>query len=160
MLGTSSAGTETLKNLVLPGIGNITVVDDKKVEARDLGNDFFVTEESVGQSKAQVVLDLMLEMNPEDVNGEAVDQSVADYITDKAETIKNAQLVIACDVDDATALKISKLTEPGNVPLLVLRQYGMLGYLRVSKPVNCIVESKQALVTIRDLRVAQPFPEL
>ena len=45
MLGTSSAGTETLKNLVLPGFGHITVVDDKRVEARDLGHDFFVTEE-------------------------------------------------------------------------------------------------------------------
>lgn len=68
--------------------------------------------------------------------------------------------MIACDVDDETALAISKLTEPGNIPLLILRQYGMIGYLRVSKPINCIVESKQALVTIRDLRVAQPFPEL
>ena len=48
MLGTSSAGTETLKNLVLPGFGNITIVDDKRVEQSDLGNDFFVTEESVG----------------------------------------------------------------------------------------------------------------
>ena len=32
MLGTSSAGSETLKNLVLPGFGNITIVDDKLVE--------------------------------------------------------------------------------------------------------------------------------
>ena len=48
MLGTSSASTETLKNLVLPGFGNITIVDDKLVEARDLGNDFFVTAEQVG----------------------------------------------------------------------------------------------------------------
>jgi len=52
MLGTSSAGTETLKNLVLPGFGNITIVDDKRVEARDLGHDFFVTAEQVGQPKA------------------------------------------------------------------------------------------------------------
>ena len=48
LLGTSSAGTETLKNLVLPGFGNITIVDDKLVEERDLGHDFFVTAENVG----------------------------------------------------------------------------------------------------------------
>ena len=76
MLGTSSAGTETLKNLVLPGFGNITIVDDKRVEERDLGNDFFVTAESVGSPKAQVILDLLLEMNPEDVQGAAVDMAV------------------------------------------------------------------------------------
>jgi amyloid beta precursor protein binding protein 1 len=28
MLGTGAAGTETLKNLVLPGVGTIVVVDD------------------------------------------------------------------------------------------------------------------------------------
>ena len=84
----------------------------------------------------------MLEMNPEDVQGQAVDKSVAAYISEQADQIRAAQLVIACDVDDATALSISKLTEPGNIPLLILRQYGMIGYLRVSKPINCIVESK------------------
>ena len=73
MLGTSSAGTETLKNLVLPGFGHITIVDDKKVEESDLGNDFFITAESIGQSKAQVNLDLLLEMNPEDVQGVAIE---------------------------------------------------------------------------------------
>ena len=52
VLGTSSAGTETLKNLVLPGFGNIMIVDDKRVDARDLGNDFFVAQESIGQPKS------------------------------------------------------------------------------------------------------------
>ena len=37
-----------MKNLVLPGFGHITIVDDKTVEERDLGNDFFVTANTVG----------------------------------------------------------------------------------------------------------------
>ena len=131
MLGTSSAGTETLKNLVLPGFGNITIVDDKRVEERDLGNDFFVTAESVGSPKAQVILDLLLEMNPEDVQGTAVDMAVSAYITGQAEAISNAQLIIACDIDDAEALRLSDICAAKNVPLLVLRQYGMVGYLRL-----------------------------
>ena len=90
MLGTSSAGTETLKNLVLPGFGHITIVDDKKVEESDLGNDFFITAESIGQSKAQVNLDLLLEMNPEDVQGVAIESSVATFIESKQDQIKAA----------------------------------------------------------------------
>ena len=43
MLGTSSAGSETLKNLVLPAIGKFTIVCDKNVTESDFGNDFFVT---------------------------------------------------------------------------------------------------------------------
>lgn len=52
-LGISPAGTETLKNLVLPGIGHITIVSDKKVSERDLSNNFFVREEAVGSSIAK-----------------------------------------------------------------------------------------------------------
>ncbi len=75
---------------MLPGFGNITIVDDKLVEARDLGNDFFVTAEQVGQSKAQVTLDLLLEMNPEDVKGSAVNMGVEQYITENAAMIEGA----------------------------------------------------------------------
>ena len=32
MLGSSSAGSETLKNLVLPAVGKFTIVDDAKVK--------------------------------------------------------------------------------------------------------------------------------
>jgi amyloid beta precursor protein binding protein 1 len=37
VLGTSAAATETLKNLVLPGIGEILIVDDHITCERDLG---------------------------------------------------------------------------------------------------------------------------
>jgi amyloid beta precursor protein binding protein 1 len=71
MLGTSSAGTETLKNLVLPGIGCFTIVDDVLVQERDFGNDFFVTRDDLGKSKADAVTTLMCEMNP-DVKGKSI----------------------------------------------------------------------------------------
>ena len=36
----------------------------------------------------------------------------------------------------------------------------MIGYLRISKPVNAIIQAKLAQVKFRDLRVAEPFEEL
>lgn len=36
----------------------------------------------------------------------------------------------------------------------------MVGYLRLQKPTNCIIEPKIAQVKFKDLRVAQPWPEL
>lgn len=45
LLGASTAGVEALKNLVLPGCGHFTVVDDKLVTERDLGNNFFCSPE-------------------------------------------------------------------------------------------------------------------
>lgn len=40
LLNCGPTGSETLKNLVLGGIGSITVVDGSKVELGDLGNNF------------------------------------------------------------------------------------------------------------------------
>ena len=40
LLNCGPTGTEALKNLVLGGIGSVTVVDGSKVEPSDLGNNF------------------------------------------------------------------------------------------------------------------------
>ena len=40
LLNCGPTGSETLKNLVLGGVGSITVVDGSKVEEGDLGNNF------------------------------------------------------------------------------------------------------------------------
>ncbi len=49
-----AVGAETLKNLVLPGIGSFTILDDHRVTSDDLGNNFFVTMDSVGKPRAEV----------------------------------------------------------------------------------------------------------
>ncbi len=38
LIGASAIGTELLKDLVLPGIGSFTIVDDTMVSKKDLGN--------------------------------------------------------------------------------------------------------------------------
>lgn len=40
LLNCGPTGSETLKNLVLGGVGSITIVDGSKVEFGDLGNNF------------------------------------------------------------------------------------------------------------------------
>jgi NEDD8-activating enzyme E1 regulatory subunit len=97
MLGTSSAGSEALKNLVLPAIGKFTVVCDKNVLESDFGNDFFVTREHLSMPKAQVVAEMLAEMNP-DVQGNHVVSSVQNFIDTQAQTLTSCQLVIANDV--------------------------------------------------------------
>uniref|UniRef100_A0A2P2KNU2 NEDD8-activating enzyme E1 regulatory subunit n=1 Tax=Rhizophora mucronata TaxID=61149 RepID=A0A2P2KNU2_RHIMU len=63
LLNCGPTGSETLKNLVLGGIGSITVIDGSKVEEGDLGNNFMVDESSIGQSKAKCVCACLQELN-------------------------------------------------------------------------------------------------
>ena len=70
-LGLTPAGTEALKNLVLPGIGFIRIVSDAKVTERELGRNFFLRPESVGKDIASEALSNLLELNP-DVKGDSI----------------------------------------------------------------------------------------
>ena len=69
--GSSVAGIETLKNLVLPNIGNFTIADSAKVTEADLGINFFVRAQSLGKSRAEECKELLEELNP-DVKGHAI----------------------------------------------------------------------------------------
>jgi NEDD8-activating enzyme E1 regulatory subunit len=63
------AGVETLKNLVLPGVGGFTIVDPAVVTEADLGVNFFLEESSLGKSRAQETCTFLTELNP-DVDGD------------------------------------------------------------------------------------------
>ena len=69
--GPGVVGVETLKNLLLPGVGNFTIVDEAEVSEKDLGVNFFLEEESLGKSRAEETRKYLQELNPE-VTGNAI----------------------------------------------------------------------------------------
>ena len=71
--GTGAVGVEILKNLVLPGVGNFTIVDEYTVGEEDLGVNFFLEDSSLGKSRAAECCKFLLELNPE-VQGSATQQ--------------------------------------------------------------------------------------
>jgi amyloid beta precursor protein binding protein 1 len=73
LVNADAAGSETLKNLVLPGIGNFTILDEnvrsvaiivgsvniglhnsQSVSETDVGSNFFVSPSSIGKPRANV----------------------------------------------------------------------------------------------------------
>ena len=69
--GPGVVGIETLKNLVLPGIGQFTIQDSAVVTAADLGVNFFLEDESLGKFRAEETVRLLEELNP-DAKGTAI----------------------------------------------------------------------------------------
>lgn len=63
--GPGVVGIETLKNLVLPGIGNFTIQDSTVVSEADLGVNFFLEEEHLGGFRAEHTCNLLKELNPD-----------------------------------------------------------------------------------------------
>lgn len=157
LINADAVGTETLKNLVLPGIGRFTVLDEKKVTPGDLGNNFFVTADDVGRSRAEVVSELLCEMNP-DVAGFAITAYPNDGSVG-AEFWTQFTLVIAANLVEDQLMGLSTICMDHRVPLMVVRSYGLLGCCRLQLHQHEIIESKPDSDPY-DLRIANPFTEL
>jgi amyloid beta precursor protein binding protein 1 len=71
VIGSGGVAAETLKNLVLPNLKAFTVVDHTLVSQVDLSSSFFVSHDGIGMPRAQVVCELVKELNPS-VQGYAV----------------------------------------------------------------------------------------
>lgn len=66
--GPGVVGVETLKNLVLPGVGQFTIQDSAVVTEADLGVNFFLEDQHLGGFRAEHTSNLLKELNP-DVEG-------------------------------------------------------------------------------------------
>ncbi|KAM3556546.1 hypothetical protein ARSEF4850_005480 [Beauveria asiatica] len=102
--GSGTVGVETLKNLVLPGIGQFTIVDDAVVEDADLGVNFFLDESSRGKSRAQCTTEHLLELNPE-VSGQWYPKTSVSYY-------------IECAIRSVGFYGYFRITLPGVFPIV------------------------------------------
>ena len=64
LIGIKGLGTEVVKNLVLAGVGVLTILDHELVTEEDLGAQFFVNESQIGQNRAEAALPEIQKLNP------------------------------------------------------------------------------------------------
>jgi len=140
VLGSGATASESLKNLVLPNIGEFTIVDSVKVTAGDLGNNFFVTQPQMNQNRAKVVMENMIEMN-ESAKGNFLDRDISDLINNEIEYFKKFNLVIATQIYGNDYEKLAKFLYDNNIPMIAARTNGLLGYVRICTRELCIMES-------------------
>lgn len=76
--GAGVVGFESLKNLILPGVGAFTIVDEANVTESDLGVNFFLAETSLGRRRAEEGAKYLNELNP-DVSVRAVQEVVLNF---------------------------------------------------------------------------------
>ncbi|KAL7933570.1 hypothetical protein V8C35DRAFT_322490 [Trichoderma chlorosporum] len=160
--GAGTVGVETLKNLVLPGIGKFTIADDAVVQDVDLGVNFFLDESSLGKSRAQCCTELLLELNPE------VDGVWNSAVTDAASL---QELLDASD--EFTMIMYSLPLQPGmlqviegygrqyQTPVIAIHSVGFYSYFRITLPGTFpIVDTHPDETATTDLRLLAPWPEL
>ena len=118
LLNGSAVGTESLKNLVLPGIGSFTVVDGHTVELADLGSNFFLDEASLGKPRAECVTQMLRELN-EHVAGSYVNEDIADVLEARPDFLTPFTLVIATQLPARELKRVGELCAARQIALVV-----------------------------------------
>eukprot|EP00536_Pseudo-nitzschia_multiseries_P014403 jgi/Psemu1/214567/e_gw1.697.15.1 len=179
-VGTSAAGTETLKNLVLPGVGAFTVmdfVDDEKADA-DADAEAPDPEHSGngnGSTNANAVFEEESMRTTEetittpDANPDANAMDSGEVDTDAATatateanqqlTPKKRLLVVAADVVPPILEALADACWKSGHPLLVVTSYGLIGSVRLQLPKNGVVLLQpKPTNSPPDLRLVTSFP--
>lgn len=68
-------------------------------------------------------------------------------------------LIIASNIPQSHLMPLADLAWTGNIPLLVIRSYGLIGSIRLQLHHHEVYDSREER-DMYDLRLAQPFPEL
>ncbi|KAK4358759.1 hypothetical protein RND71_020988 [Anisodus tanguticus] len=158
LLNCGPTGSETLKNLVLGGVGSITVVDGSKVEVGDLGNNFMVDESSVGESKAKCVCAFLQELN-DAVKAKFIEDCPEELIETNPSFFSQFTLVIATQLVEDSMVKLDRICREANIILIFARSYGLMGLVRISVKEHTVIESKPDHF-LDDLRLNNPWQEL
>ncbi|EXM27417.1 hypothetical protein V3481_014696 [Fusarium oxysporum f. sp. vasinfectum] len=161
--GAGTVGVETLKNLVLPGIGRFTIADQNAVTHQDLGVNFFVDDSWLGKSRAEACTNFLLELNPE-VQGEwypkTQDESFhLDHLLSSSPTF--TIILYALPLPHDQVQLIQNYSHKHKIPTIAVHSVGYYSYFKTTLPGTFpIVDTHPGETATTDLRLLAPWPEL
>lgn len=117
---------EIAKNLVLAGIGSITLADHENVTEDDLGAQFFLTEADVGQNRAAAAAPHVQRLNPR----VKVNVITTDVRNDPDMSFySNYDIIIATDMDFMSFSALNAGARITSKPFYAGASHGMYGYI-------------------------------
>ncbi|KAF2639047.1 hypothetical protein P280DRAFT_403849 [Massarina eburnea CBS 473.64] len=117
---------EIAKNLVLAGIGSITLADHETVIEEDLGAQFFVSEADVGKNRAEAAAPQVQKLNPR----VKVNVITTDVTSEQAQSFYKAfDVIIATDLPFLSLTALNAGARIANRPFYVGGTQGLYGYI-------------------------------
>lgn len=116
---------EIAKNLVLAGIGSLTIVDDETVTEADLGAGFSLTQGDIGKNRGEAARENLKKLNPR-VEINADPESI---MKKGASFFGNYNIVIATDLNPTTLAFINTATRLHSRQFYAAASHGFYGYI-------------------------------
>ncbi|KAI0914332.1 hypothetical protein F4823DRAFT_349725 [Ustulina deusta] len=125
LISMKALANEIAKNLVLAGIGSLTIVDDQIVTEADLGAQFFLSQENVGQNRAEAAAVQVQKLNPR----VKVFPDSGNIMTKGASYFAAFDVVIAIDLNPTRLAFINTATRLHNRQFYAAGVHGLYGYI-------------------------------
>jgi ubiquitin-activating enzyme E1 len=120
--GLNGLGVEIAKNIILAGVKSVTLLDDTATSFPDLGAQFYLSEESIGQPRAAACLAHLAELNPYVTVSLATGELTQDLIT-------SVNCVVLVDRALDEQLRVNDICHAHNIRFLSADVRGVFGSL-------------------------------
>ena len=158
-LNSDSCSSEILKNLILSGVGEVTIVDDAKISSDDIKNNFFVDSEDVGKLRGEIILKNLLELNP-DVKGNFINKSAKEYINDEKNNFMSFTVLVATNLLSEENNKLYSISKKYNLRLVIVKNNGLMNYIRLYENYHGNMSLRLLENPVSDYRLSCPWKEL
>ncbi|KAK4684087.1 ubiquitin-like 1-activating enzyme E1 A, partial [Tremellales sp. Uapishka_1] len=137
LLSLRSLAHETIKNLVLAGIGRLIIMDDGQVSEEDLGSGFLFREEdgAVGTDRTTAALPQIQSLNPLVQLSSFSTLSPFDGGLEKEDDMtvflrrEKVDIVIGCDLAQSQFTSVDRAARKADVMMYAAGSYGFYGYV-------------------------------
>ncbi|KAF7542774.1 hypothetical protein G7Z17_g11283 [Cylindrodendrum hubeiense] len=160
--GSGTVGVETLKNLVLPGIGKFTIADQATVRHEDLGVNFFLDESSLGELRAKACTNFLIELNPE-VQGDWHPKSNDSFNLQQLLTTSPPFTLVlyALPLPQDQVQLLHDYARQHTTPIMAVHSVGFYSYFKTTLPGTFpVVDTHPEETVTTDLRLLAPWSEL
>ncbi len=157
-LNSDSTAAEILKNLILSGISEVTVVDNTLISNKDLELNFFVGNEDLNKPRSEVILKNLKELNP-DVKVNAINDAIDNYINNLNSEI-NFDVIISSNLNDSLNTKLYELCEKNNKRLFIIKNNGLYNMIKIFENFHGNMKLRLLENPISDFRLSCPWKEL
>lgn len=120
--GIGGLGVEIAKNVILAGVKSVTLHDQQNSSLKDLSSQFYLSESTIGQNRAEASCAHLSELNQyvptTSYTGPLTDDFIAKF-----------RVVVLTDTDEAEQKRIAAIARQHNVALIIALTRGLFGQI-------------------------------
>lgn len=154
VIGSDCVATESLKSIILPGVGHVTIADDHVIDELDLETNFFVEVADEGKLRGEITLKNLVELNDR-VTGEFKNMSFEQVLADK-EFVNSFDIILCSNQVHENVVQLTDVTKNIIIEVTTNGFYGLVKTYFDSHVIFNIGDENMKM----DLRIMNPFPRL